>query len=99
MRKPAHLALTVSLGLFVPVAATLLGQRGAASPQPSSNATARIVASAQAVLTTLDEAGKQKVQFPFEGPQKTRWSNLPSPMFHREGLRLAEPRLPRRPPS
>jgi len=28
------------------------------------------------------------VQFPFEGPQKTRWSNLPSPMFERQGLRM-----------
>ena len=30
------------------------------------------------------------MQFPFEGPQKTRWSNLPSPMFQREGLRLGD---------
>jgi len=42
------------------------------------------------LLTTLDEAGRTKVQFPFEGPQKTRWSNLPSPMFQRQGLRLAD---------
>jgi hypothetical protein len=41
-------------------------------------------------LTTLDDAGRAKVQFPFEGPQKTRWSNLPSPMFQREGLRLED---------
>ena len=96
MRKPAHLALTVSLGVCVAVAATILSQQGTASPQPSAEATARIVASAQALLTTLDDAGKQKVQFPFEGPQKTRWSNLPSPMFHREGLRLADLTAPQR---
>jgi hypothetical protein len=30
------------------------------------------------------------VQFPFEGPQKTRWSNLPSGIFQREGLRLGD---------
>jgi hypothetical protein len=30
------------------------------------------------------------VQFPFEGPQKTRWSNLPSGIFKREGLRLGD---------
>jgi hypothetical protein len=41
-------------------------------------------------LTTLDEAGRAKVQFPFEGPQKTRWSNLPSPMFQRQGVRLGD---------
>ena len=30
------------------------------------------------------------MQFPFEGPQKTRWSNLPSGIFQRQGLRLGD---------
>ena len=55
-----------------------------------------IVAAAQAVLTTLDEAGRAKVQFPFDGPQKTKWSNLPSRMFQREGIRLADLTAPQR---
>ena len=55
-----------------------------------AEATARIVAAAQAVLATLDEAGKARVQFPFDGPQKTRWSNLPSGIYERQGLRLAD---------
>jgi hypothetical protein len=59
-------------------------------------ATTRIVASAKALLTTLDEAGRGKVQFPFDGPQKTRWSNFPSGIFHREGLRLADLTPPQR---
>jgi hypothetical protein len=93
MRFPIQLASTVCLGLLVTVAATGLPQRGApspASPGAPSDAGARIAAAAQALLTSLDEAGRAKVQFPFEGPQKTRWSNLPSPMFQREGLRLAD---------
>jgi hypothetical protein len=94
MRSPVQLASTICLGLFITVVATGLAQRGAASqatsPGSPSDATARIVASAQALLTTLDDAGRAKVQFPFEGPQKTRWSNLPSPMFQREGLRLGD---------
>src|SRR6185503_19750988 len=94
MRPPVQLASAISLGLFITVAATGAGQRGATpattSPGTSSDATARIVAAAQALLTTLDEAGRAKVQFPFEGPQKTRWSNLPSPMFQREGLRVGD---------
>jgi len=53
-------------------------------------ATTRIVASAQALLSTLDAAGRTKVQFPFEGPQKTRWSNFPSGIFERQGLRLGD---------
>ena len=94
MRAPVQLASTICLGLFVTVAATGLAQRGAApaatSPGTPSATTARIVAAAQALLTTLDDAGRAKVQFPFEGPQKIRWSNLPSPMFQREGLRLGD---------
>jgi hypothetical protein len=55
-----------------------------------SDATARIVAAAQALVATLDDAGRRKVQFPFDGPQKTRWSNLPSGAFERQGLRLGD---------
>src|SRR5262245_66429777 len=70
-------------------------QRGAA-PAPA-DATARIVTAARAVLATLDEAGKAKVQFAFDdAAQKKRWSNLPSPMFAREGLRLGDLTPPQR---
>jgi Protein of unknown function (DUF3500) len=94
MHSPLRIALIASLGLSGAVATTALAQRGTA-PRASSTATqadvtARIVTAAQAVLTTLDDRGRAKVQFPFDGPQKTRWSNLPSPMFQRNGLRLAE---------
>jgi hypothetical protein len=80
--------------LIAALATSLLAQRPATPPTASASAqidaTARIVRSAQAVLAALDAAGRAKVQFPFEGPQKTRWSNLPSPMFQREGLLLAD---------
>jgi hypothetical protein len=33
----------------------------------------------------LDDAGRASVQFPFEGPQKIRWSNLPSVSFDARG--------------
>jgi hypothetical protein len=90
MRSPVRIASTISIGVFVAVAATVVAQRGRTSPGKPSDATARIVAAAQALLTTLDDAGRAKVQFSFEGPQKTKWSNLPSPMYQREGLRLAD---------
>ena len=93
MRSPIRIAVTISLGVVGIVAATGLAQRSGTSPASSpgtpSEATAGIAAAAQALLTTLDEAGRAKVQFPFEGPQKTRWSNLPSGIFQREGIRLA----------
>ena len=91
-----HVAI-VGAAVFVAVATVVLAQRaGSSSTTTSGEATTRIVASAQAVLKTLDDAGRAKVQFPFEGPQKTRWSNLPSPMFQREGLRLGELTPPQR---
>jgi len=94
MRSLVRIASPIVFGLFVAVTATGLAQRGRTSPAAasgsSSDATARIVATAQTVLATLDEAGRAKVQFPFEGPQKTRWSNLPSGIFQREGLRVGD---------
>jgi predicted CoA-binding protein len=88
-----RIASAVALVLLFTAPATGLAQRGTA-PQATAgtaaDATARIVASAQALVTTLDDAGRARVQFPFEGPQKTRWSNFPSPMFKREGLRLGD---------
>jgi hypothetical protein len=61
-----------------------------------ADATARIVAAAQALVSTLDEGGRAKLQFPFEGPQKTRWSNLPTGIFERQGLRMGDLTPPQR---
>jgi hypothetical protein len=100
MRTPVRIASIIGSGLLVAVAATGFAQRGGTSPGTPpgtpTDATARIVAAAQALLTTLDEAGRAKVQFPFEGPQKTKWSNLPSGIFQREGIRLADLTAPQR---
>jgi hypothetical protein len=88
-------ALAVILASAIAIAVTGFAQQRDARPQPSSvttpaDATKRIVAAADALLATLDDAGRAKVQFPFDGPQKARWSNLPSGIFQREGLRLAD---------
>ena len=100
MRSSVRTVSTVTLGLFVAIAATGIAQRGGTPPAPPAgapaDATARIVAAAQAVLASLDEAGRAKVQFPFDAPQKTKWSNLPSPMFQRDGIRLADLTAPQR---
>src|SRR3954447_13317226 len=94
MRPPARIAPIIGLAYVLTIAAADRPQRGAASSTVSratvSDATARIVASAQALVATLDDAGRARGQFPFEGPQKTRWSNLPSGIFQREGLRLGD---------
>jgi hypothetical protein len=49
----------------------------------------------QALLATLDDAGRAKVQFP-STVRRRRWSNLPSGIFKREGLRLGDLTPPQR---
>ena len=61
-----------------------------AAALPAADATARIVSAAQALMKTLDDSGRAKLQFPFDGPQKTRWSNLPTGIFERKGLRMGD---------
>jgi len=87
--------LIASVVMTVPAQQAARSQVRTATGAPAE-ATARIVTAAQAVLATLDDAGRATVQFPFEGPQTTRWSNLPSPMFERRGLRLADVTEPQR---
>ena len=85
---PIVLASVATVAVVVPgLPRTTVAQAQSSS---AAEATSRITAAAQALLAALDDAGRGKVQFPFEGPQKTRWSNLPSGIFQRQGLRLAE---------
>src|SRR5262249_39498125 len=54
-------------------------------------AVAAIVSAANAVSSALDDAGRAKLQFAFaDNSQRQRWSNLPGPMFQREGLRMGD---------
>jgi Protein of unknown function (DUF3500) len=70
-------------------------QRSAAGTP--ADATSRIVAAANALLATLDDAGRRKVQFAFDDTaQKKRWSNLPVTIVQREGLKLGDLTQPQR---
>jgi hypothetical protein len=62
----------------------------------AAEATARIVAAAQALVASLDEAGRAKVQFPADSPQRSRWSNLPTGIYERAGVRLGDLTPPQR---
>ena len=55
-----------------------------------ADAASRILSSAQSFLTALDKNLQARVQFPFNSPQKARWSNLPSGIFQREGVRIGD---------
>jgi hypothetical protein len=78
------------------VAATTLpvsAQRSASQAPPANTqaaTTARIVSAAKAVVASLDEAGRARVQFPFDSPQKAKWSNFPSGIFERNGIRMGD---------
>src|SRR2546426_843445 len=92
MRVTVGIGTVACLGVIVAATASLSAPRSTSQPAQTAgaDAIARIVASAQAFLATLDEAGKTRVQFPFDSPQKARWSNLPTGIFKREGLRLGD---------
>jgi Protein of unknown function (DUF3500) len=99
MHSPLRIASTALAVVVVAVTATVVAQQRAPTPAAGvaqADVTTRIAASAQALLSTLGDAGRAKVQFPFGGPQKTRWSNLPSPMFQRDGLRMGDLTAPQR---
>jgi hypothetical protein len=50
----------------------------------------RVLAAANAFLGTLDDTGRAKLLFEFQSSQRTGWSNLPSGIFQRNGLRLGD---------
>src|SRR5205809_493474 len=80
------------VALIVPVVVFTAQRSGTPSAGPSSatNTTGRVVAAASAFLATLGDAERTTVMFDFNGPQRTGWSNLPSGIFTRQGLRLGD---------
>ncbi len=89
MHARHRIASIAAISVLAILAASAGAQRGAPA-HSQAEVTARIVAAAHGVLTALDDSRRAKVQFAFDSPQKTNWSNLPSPMFQRNGLRLAD---------
>jgi Protein of unknown function (DUF3500) len=77
------------LGLAVPLALAA-GQRAATPPAASPVTTATIVAAANTFLGTLSEPQRTSATFAFDSPQKTGWSNLPTGIFERKGMRLGD---------
>jgi hypothetical protein len=81
------------LALVVPLAFGFV-QRASAprSAPPAANraVTARVVAAANAFLATLNDAERTRATFDFAGSQRTGWSNLPTGIFKRNGLRLGD---------
>lgn len=62
-----------------------------AAPAPAGDTTPKILAADQAFLATLNDAQRSKVQFDFNNnTQRAKWSNLPTGIFQRAGLRWGD---------
>ena len=72
--------------------AAALAPSPGAEPSPATGLPiAEITAAANKFLATLDDTQRGKVVFDFKDEaQRKRWSNLPSGIFKREGLRMGE---------
>jgi hypothetical protein len=92
MSRSVHLGAIACAVLLASTTPTVLAQNDGASGQSANAAESikRIVDSAQKFLATLDGESRTKVQFPFDSPNRQRWSNLPTGIYKREGLRLED---------
>jgi hypothetical protein len=81
------------LALVVPLAFGFVQRASAPRSAPAAAnraVTARVVAAANAFLATLNDAERTRATFDFAGSQRTGWSNLPTGIFKRNGLRLGD---------
>src|SRR5260370_40318193 len=70
---------------------------GLASAQSASTVASNIVTSANAFLSSLDEGQRSKVLFDFnDAAQRVKWSNLPTTMVPRAGLKMGDLSAPQR---
>ena len=73
------------------VAAPTVAVVATPAPADASDTTAKVVAAADAFLVTLSDAQRAKVQFEFsDNTQRAKWSNFPTGIFQRVGLRMAD---------
>jgi hypothetical protein len=91
IRKAAVASALALVGAWLSL--TTLAQR----TPGTGTAAAETEAAAKKFLATLDEAQRRKVQFDFrDAAQRKRWSNLPTGIFRREGLRMGDLSQPQR---
>jgi Protein of unknown function (DUF3500) len=58
---------------------------------PATDTTVKVVAATEAFLATLDDAQKKAVMFEYtDSTQRAKWSNFPTGLFQRAGLRMGD---------
>src|SRR5436853_6798665 len=70
---------------------------GLAPAQTSLSVASKIVASANGFLSSLDDGQRSKVLFDFnDAAQRVKWSNLPTTMVPRAGLKMGDLSAPQK---
>jgi hypothetical protein len=88
MLRTAWISLALALPAFALLNPSELRPGRPQIPQAASTTT--IVVAANAFVATLSEAERAKGTFAFGSSQKTNWSNLPSGIYQRNGLRMGD---------
>ena len=92
--NPALTRPAALIWLVFPLALGSLQRAGSPTPASASTAhsgvTAKVVAAANAFLATLSDAERARGMFGFTRSQRTGWSNLPSGIFQRNGMRFGD---------
>jgi Protein of unknown function (DUF3500) len=87
-------ASVICLTLAIPVTVASMQRRSSPSSTTATTAesavTAKVVAATNTFLATLNDAERASLAFGFTSSQRTGWSNLPSGIFQRHGLRLGD---------
>jgi hypothetical protein len=92
-RVTALKAVLICLVIVLPLAAGSPQRPTPVAPFTSGadgTVTAKVVAAANAFLATLISAERAACMFDFSSSQRTGWSNLPSGIFERKGLRFGD---------
>jgi hypothetical protein len=74
----------------------VFGFQSTGAPAVKENVTAKVVQAANAFLATLSPTERAKCTFGFNSAQRTGWSNLPTGIFQRNGLRFGDLKPPQR---
>jgi hypothetical protein len=87
-----------TLSLAAALLSIWIGLNALAQPSPTTQRAPVSVADvAKKFLSTLDDSQRSKVVFDFkDDAQRKRWSNLPTGIFRREGLRMGDLTQPQR---
>jgi hypothetical protein len=89
--KPAACILALALSTFVSFAKDDSTPALPSPNVPASATASNLVAVTKSFLATLDDGQRAKGLFEFKAePQRKRWSNLPTGLFHRDGLRMGD---------